>query len=95
MTELHTKTKTSFYRRLYLAYLIDSGCNTPKAIVEVTDMPRRTLQDTIKALSDLDIVCHAHGGTKAMHYSIESWGAINKNWIQDNLVSIKEVLQYP
>ena len=95
MTEVHTKTKTSFYRRLYLAYLIDSGCNTPKAIIEVTDMPRRTLQDTIKAFSELDIVCVAYGGTKAMHYSIESWGAINKTWIEDNLSHIKGVLQYP
>jgi len=95
VTEIHTKTKTSFYRRIYLAYLIESGCNTPKAIVEATEMPRRTLQDTIKALSDLEIVCQAQGGTKAMHYTIESWGPIDKSWIQANLADIKDVLQYP
>jgi len=95
VTEIHSKTKTSFYRRLYLAYLIESGCNTPKAIIEATEMPRRTLQDTIKALSDLDIECHAQGGTKAMHYVIESWGPIDKSWIQNNLALIKSVLQYP
>lgn len=53
-----SKTKSSFYRRLYVAYLIDSGqaSNVP-ALTEMTGMPRRTAQDTIAALADLDIVC--------------------------------------
>ncbi len=95
MTETVSKTKTSYYRRLYLAFLIESGINTPKAIIEATDMPRRTLQDTLKALPDLDIICQTQGGTKAMSYHIESWGAIDKNWIEDHLDHVKAVLQYP
>ena len=53
-----SKTKSSFYRRLYVAWLIDShiASNVP-ALTEVTGMPRRTAQDTIAALADLDIVC--------------------------------------
>ena len=46
-----SKTKTSFYRRLYVAWLIDSGtaCSVP-ALMEATGMPRRTAQDTLAAL---------------------------------------------
>lgn len=95
MTETYSKTKTSFYRRLYLAYLIESGVNTPKALMAATDMPRRTLQDTLKALAELDIECQSLGGTKAMSYQITNWGAINKDWIADNLDQLKAVLDYP
>ena len=35
---LHSKTKTSFYRRLYLAHLIETGTNTVPAICEATGM---------------------------------------------------------
>ena len=43
-----SKTKSSFYRRLYVAYLID--CQLASSVPElekVTGMPRRTAQDTI------------------------------------------------
>ncbi|EGH06332.1 hypothetical protein Pgy4_01410, partial [Pseudomonas savastanoi pv. glycinea str. race 4] len=53
-----SKTKSSFYRRLYVAYLIDSKlASSVPELTAVTGMPRRTAQDTISALSDLDIVC--------------------------------------
>ena len=53
-----SKTKSSFYRRLYVAWLIDTqrASNVP-ALTEVTGMPRRTAQDTLAALADLDILC--------------------------------------
>ncbi len=45
-----SKTKSSFYRRLYVAWLIDSGtASSVPALTEVTGMPRRTAQDTIVA----------------------------------------------
>lgn len=95
-----SKTKSSFYRRLYVAYLIDSGtANSVPALMEATGMPRRTAQDTIAALADLDIVCafeqldgarnHAGG------YRILAWGAIDKAWIAQHLAHIKTVLGYP
>ena len=95
-----SKTKSSFYRRLYVAYLIDSGlANSVPALTEVTGMPRRTAQDTIAALADLDIVCEFeqqpgarnHAGT----YRIREWGAIDRGWIELNLPQIKAVLDYP
>ncbi|MBC3952305.1 winged helix-turn-helix domain-containing protein [Pseudomonas folii] len=95
-----SKTKSSFYRRLYVAYLIDSelASNVP-ALVDVTGMPRRTAQDTIAALADLDIECEFEqldgARNHAGQYRIRDWGAIDKNWIAGNLAQIKAVLGYP
>ncbi len=95
-----SKTKSSFYRRLYVAYLIDSelASNVP-ALVDATGMPRRTAQDTIAALADLDIACEFEqldgARNHAGQYRIRDWGAIDKNWIAGNLAQIKAVLGYP
>ena len=90
-----SKTKTSFYRRLYVAYLIDQGVNTVPALMEVTGMPRRTAQDTILALAEIDIDCEFLGANKDGSYVIKEWGAIRREWIHDHLQQIKRVLQYP
>ncbi|MGV8844598.1 MAG: winged helix-turn-helix domain-containing protein [Pseudomonas sp.] len=94
-----SKTKSSFYRRLYVAYLIDSGVASVPALMEATGMPRRTAQDTLAALSDLDIDCvfeQQDGGRhQAGSYVIHSWGAIDKTWISRHLAQIKAVLHYP
>ena len=95
MTTKHSKTKTSFYRRIFVAYLIDAGINTVPAIIKETGMPRRTAQDTIAALTELGIACVFVGGTKNGQYSITTWGAINPAWVNENLSHITETLQYP
>ncbi len=95
-----SKTKSSFYRRLYVAWLIDSGsaCTVP-ALMDATGMPRRTAQDTLLALADLDIDCQfaQQEGERnnAGHYEIRNWGAIDKQWIGAHLKQIKAVLGYP
>lgn len=100
MTLEISKTKSSFYRRLYVAWLIDSGgaVNIP-ALIEATGMPRRTAQDTVNALAELDIVCEfeQQAGTRnnAGHYVIRDWGAIDKQWISTNLNHLKRALSYP
>ncbi|PKF51086.1 winged helix-turn-helix domain-containing protein [Enterovibrio nigricans] len=90
-----SKTKTSFYRRLLVAYLIDEGVNTVPAIIGETGMPRRTAQDTIDALAELDIEVQFVGANKNGGYQISDWGAINKSWVKRNLSFIKETLNYP
>lgn len=95
-----SKTKSSFYRRLYVAYLIDSQlASSVPALTEATGMPRRTAQDTIAALVDLDIVCEFEqqegARNHAGHYRIRDWGAIDRRWIEANLAAIKQVLGYP
>ncbi|MDB6051472.1 MAG: hypothetical protein JWR17_4218 [Pseudomonas sp.] len=95
-----SKTKSSFYRRLYVAYLIDSGiASSVPALCEVTGMPRRTAQDTIAALADLDIMCEfkqeAGARNHAGRYHIKAWGAIDAAWIAGHLPQMKAVLGYP
>ncbi|HZX17334.1 MAG TPA: winged helix-turn-helix domain-containing protein [Pseudomonas sp.] len=95
-----SKTRTSFYRRLYVAWLIDSGTATSvPALMAATGMPRRTAQDTLTALAELDIDCafQQESGERnnAGHYEIRDWGAINPQWIAANLPQIKAVLAYP
>ena len=95
-----SKTKTSFYRRLYVAWLIDRGnASSIPALMNATGMPRRTAQDTILALADLDILCtfvQAEGErNNAGHYRIQDWGPIDHRWIETRLPQIKATLGYP
>ena len=91
----YRKTKTSFYRRLYVAHLIDSGVNTVPAIMQHSHMPRRTVQDTITALHELDIDCEFVGGNKNGRYRINEWGAISPDWVSANLSTLLHVLALP
>ena len=94
-----SKTRTSFYRRLYVAWLIDSGaaCNVPE-LIAATGMPKRTAQDTLAALAELDIDCvfsqQEGERNNAGHYQIRDWGPINRDWISQHLPTIKAVLGY-
>lgn len=95
-----SKTRSSFYRRLYVAWLIHSGAATSvPALMNATGMPRRTAQDTLSALAELDIHCDfvQQSGERhnAGHYAIEDWGPINPDWIERNLGQIKTLLGYP
>jgi hypothetical protein len=95
-----SKTKSSFYRRLYVAWLIDTGVATSvPALVAITGMPRRTAQDTLTALADLDIDCRFTQEEGERHnagqYRIHDWGAIDRQWIERNLPRLKSVLGYP
>ena len=89
-----SRTKTSFYRRLLLAHLINNGINTVPKIMDEIDIPRRTAQDSIASLKDLDITCSFKGALKDGGYVIESWGGSSPYWIADNIDSIKAQLGY-
>jgi hypothetical protein len=89
-----SRTKTSFYRRLLLAHFIDNGINTVPKIMDEIEIPRRTAQDSIASLKDLDIICSFKGALKDGEYIIESWGGISKNWVSDNIDSMKSQLGY-
>lgn len=95
-----SKTRTSFYRRLYVAWLIDSGTATSvPALMAATGMPRRTAQDTLAALAELDIRCdfvqHEGERNNAGHYLILDWGPIDRAWVANNLAQIRALLGYP
>lgn len=90
MTE-HSKTKTSFYRRIYVAYLVEQGINTVPKIVAATGMPRRTAQDTLAAIHELAIQLDNTEGT----FCVANWGAVNPRWVAENVPLLKQVLEYP
>ncbi|MCP4056492.1 MULTISPECIES: helix-turn-helix domain-containing protein [unclassified Pseudoalteromonas] len=84
----HSKTKTSLYRRAYVTWLISTGINTVPTIIEVTGMPRRTVQDTLTAITEISVVLENDGGT----FKVIDWGLINKTWVQINLQHVIDVL---
>ena len=87
----HSKTKTSFYRRIYVAWLITQGVNTVPKIIAATGMPRRTAQDTLAAIHELAIEMENTNGV----HRILSWGAVSQAWVEQNIPLLKEVLDYP
>lgn len=87
----HSKTKTSFYRRIYVCWLIEQGINTVPKIIAATGMPRRTAQDTLAAIHELAIGLDNHNGT----YGVADWGTVNPQWVERNIAELKAVLEYP
>ncbi|MBZ5488942.1 helix-turn-helix domain-containing protein [Halomonas aquamarina] len=99
MTDTLSKTKSSFYRRLYVAYLIDSGVASVPALMSTSGMPRRTAQDTITSLAELDIECQFQPAQGERHnsgaYRIVSWGPIDPTWVATQAALLAEALGYP
>ncbi|WP_039917805.1 helix-turn-helix domain-containing protein [Cellvibrio mixtus] len=87
----HSKTKTSFYRRIYVAWLIARGINTVPKIISATGMPRRTAQDTLAAIHELAIELANDNG----NYALIKWGAVDAHWVETNIDHLKDVLEYP
>ena len=86
----HSKTKTSFYRRIYVAWLIQQGINSVPKLIETTGMPRRTAQDTLAAIHELAIDLENINGS----YRVVSWGAVDQHWVAENIQHLKQVLEY-
>ena len=99
MTDSLSKTRSSFYRRLYVAYLIDQGVSSVPALVSTCGMPRRTAQDTIASLAELDIECQFQPTQGERHnsgeYRIISWGPIDPAWVKKQASQLAEALDYP
>ena len=95
-----SKTRSSFYRRIYAAWLIHSGqANSVPALMALTGMPRRTAQDTLAALAELDIDCvfEQQSGERnnAGRYRIRDWGPIDRLWVEQHLEHLRHELGYP
>ncbi|MCL5427502.1 winged helix-turn-helix domain-containing protein [Halomonas sp. NPDC076908] len=93
-----SKTKSSFYRRLYVAHLIEQGVASVPMLMEATGMPRRTAQDTIASLAELDIECVFMKDEGERHnigrYQIRDWGAIDPHWVAQHAERLKQALGY-
>ena len=92
------KPKIAYYRKVYLAYLIDTEKHNIVTLAEKTGIPKRTIQDSMKNFGDVGIsfefVQKEGALNKQGHYIITGWGDHNKKWIKDNLLNIVGVLQY-
>lgn len=80
-----TRTKNANHKRMLVAYLINMGVNTVPRIAVKTKLPKRTVENIIKTLSDLDIDVEYQGARKNGKYVINSWGCVNLEWIENNL----------
>ncbi|KXS53983.1 MAG: hypothetical protein AWU57_1620 [Marinobacter sp. T13-3] len=93
MTAQAGKTRALFYRRLYIAYLIDTGAAASVPVIcRRTGMPRRTVQNVIQKMPDIGIQCRFSGGTRNGHYVIDDWGPIRRDWIEANLGRIRHAI---
>lgn len=94
-----SKTQSSFYRRLYVAHLVATGTASVPAITAATGMPRRTAQDTLAALGELDILCVFEHQAGERHnigaYVIRDWGPIDPDWVASHAERLRQDLGYP
>jgi hypothetical protein len=91
------KPKIAYYRKLYLAYLIDTEKHNVVSLEEKTGMHKRTIQTSMKAFEDIGIsfefVQKEGALNKQGHYKITQWGDHKKAWIKDNMLNIVDVLR--
>jgi hypothetical protein len=91
-----TKAARAFQRKLYLAWLISQQEHNLSSLQAETGMPRRTLQDTLKTLSDLGIVCsfEQHSGERNNqgHYRLLDWGPIRPEWVARHADEMRQAL---
>ncbi|BFM16662.1 winged helix-turn-helix domain-containing protein [Maricurvus nonylphenolicus] len=92
----YRKQKLAFYRKLYLALLIDQGQHNVPSLERSTGMPRRTIQDCMNALADVGIDIEFHKTGKRNNdgiYQLLSWGPIDPSWVQQEFKHIAEALK--
>ncbi|MFP8968620.1 helix-turn-helix domain-containing protein [Pokkaliibacter sp. CJK22405] len=96
---MSSKQQLAFYRRLYLALCISQQQHNLGSLMALTNMPRRTLQDSIKAMADIGIVCHfvQRNGTRNNdgYFEITDWGPIRQDWVVANRGHLIEQLELP
>lgn len=94
-----SKAARAFSRKLYLAWLITQDAHNLASLQAATGMPRRTLQDCIKALPDIGIDCHFEQAEGARNnqgrYTIANWGPINPDWVSANATQLGQLLELP
>lgn len=95
--ETVSKQQRAFFRKLYLSYLISSDTHNLTSLQKLTGMPRRTIQDSIKDLSDIGIDCsfeqNEGGRHNDGHYRVNHWGPIQPEWIGQNIDRIEAALE--
>lgn len=95
-TPTYSKAQLAFYRKIYIAFLMEQEAQNIPSLELQTGMPRRTLQDCIKGFADLSIECEfiARAGTRNNdgYYRVNNWGPINPQWVGAQRALIEKAL---
>lgn len=96
MTETK-KSQVAYYRKLYLAYLIDTKKHNLVSLEETTEMPKPTIKTAMQGFPNIGIQCNfvrPKGLRNGQGYfEITDWGDHSKSWIKANMALILEVLE--
>ena len=80
-----SKAAKAFQRKLLIAWCIAQQPTNLSGLQNMTGMPRRTLQDCIKDLDDIGIICVFQQDESARNnqgsFIIDNWGPIDPNWV--------------
>jgi len=91
-----SKAAKAFQRKLLIAWCIGQQATNLTGLQKITGMPRRTLQDCIKDLDDVGIICQFHQQDDARNnqgeYRIEDWGPIERQWVNNQIDAIAKSL---
>ncbi|MEZ9235917.1 winged helix-turn-helix domain-containing protein [Shewanella sp. 10N.286.52.A9] len=96
LTQTVSKAHKAFLRKLYLCYLISQDKHNLLSLHKMTQMPRRTIQDTLASMSDIGVtVQFIQEGERhnAGYYKIDDWGPINPQWLEQNYVCMTTQLE--
>ena len=91
-----SKAAKAFQRKLLIAWCIGQQATNLTGLQKITGMPRRTLQDCIKDLDDVGIICQFHQQDDARNnqgeYRVEDWGPIERQWVTNQIDAIAKSL---
>ena len=89
---IDNKQSAAFYRKLILAFLIDSNPNVNLVALEkLTGWPKRTIQDSLREIKTISIVVSYQGSSKNGFYQVDSWGLIDKSEVYERIELITDV----
>ncbi len=95
-SESHSKLQLSFYRKLYLAFLISQQPHNLLSLQKLSGMPRRTIQDSLKNIQDIGIeiqfIQDEGGRNNAGHYQLDNWGPIQPEWVEQHQANLASLL---
>lgn len=90
---ISSKHSAALYRKLVLAYLIDSQPEMNlKALEESTGWGWRTVQKSVSDFKSVSIQVSYHGTPKKGHYRIDDWGFFDKEKVYTNIGAIRKEL---
>lgn len=91
-----SKAAKAFQRKLLIAWCIAQQSTNLTELQKITGMPRRTLQDCIKDLDDIGIICEFQQEESARNnqgnFVIDSWGPIDPKWVDAKIDALASSL---